>query len=482
SQIYDLYAVRAIVDTRENCYVTFGLIHELWHPVDGRFKDYIAKPKENGYQSIHTTVFCEGGKLTEFQIRSYEMHQVAEYGIASHWYYKQSGGASPMPMGKLRWIRQLLQLRQESSSAREFVDAASTELFPDQVFVFTPQGDVKDLPRGSTPVDFAYRIHTEVGHHCIGARVNGRLVPLSYILQNADVVEILTARGDHGPSQGWLDFVATSTARQRIQQWLRRRDRPENLARGKEVFERELRRVLRGPQDTLPVDILRDVAREFFHEDIDDFYVAIGCGEISVQAAANRVELRLRQQQPTAASSPASLGSAQGAAAPTQGGTGTDRRLDAVTDAGENYKIRVQGASGLVVRRALCCTPRPPDRIVAYLTRASGATVHRIDCTNVLQEDEPERLVPAEWERPVDNRQVVEAEVQITAKDRPGLLSDISGMVSDVQGNISQCSVRTDRYWAEFHVVFSVPRRDVLDQLLSRISRMDEVERVVNVG
>lgn len=465
SQIYDLYAVRAVVDTRENCYVTFGLIHERWHPVDGRFKDYIAKPKENGYQSIHTTVIGEGGRLTEFQIRSYEMHQVAEYGIASHFLYKQRP-SKPLAITELRWLRQLLQLRQDSSSAREFVDAMRTDLFPDQVFVFTPQGEVKDLPKGSTPVDFAYRIHTEVGHHCTGARVNGRLVPLDYQLQSADVVEILTTRGDHGPSRDWLDFVVTATARQRIQQWFKRRERPENLARGRELLDRELHRQYRRSLDLVPDDILRATVRDFSQETTDDFYVAIGCGEVSPQAAANRLEFRLRDLQPKPPDGSISP------ATPVPGGDHTDAEQTT-----RQYEIHVVGARGLSLRLARCCSPAPEQPIVAFITRAMGATIHRADCPNILQEDEPERIVAAEWVK-YDAQRPIEVDLRITAADRPGLLHDISGIVTEALGNIMHTAVDVEEPWAKMRVVFRVPSAAARERILSRINKMPEIQSI----
>ena len=287
-EIYDLIAVRVAVDTIKDCYGVLGVVHSLWKPVPGRFKDYVAMPKSNGYQSLHTTVITHTGEPIEIQIRTHEMHRIAEFGVAAHWAYKEGGRGQDRPDERLSWMRLLMEWQKDVVDAENFVDHVKGDIFQDETFVFTPKGDVRSLPSRSTPIDFAYRIHTEVGHHCIGAKVNGRMVPLDYELQNGEIVEILTSKGPHGPSRDWLNFVKTSSAREKIRQWFKRERRDENITRGKDLLDRELKRISHQSLAAVSDEVLLEVAREFHYQELNDFFAAVGYGDISPRPRSSR--------------------------------------------------------------------------------------------------------------------------------------------------------------------------------------------------
>jgi len=416
SNIYDLLALRVIVDDVSDCYHALGVVHQLWRPIAGQFDDYIAMPKDSLYQSLHTTVVGPEGRPLEIQIRTHEMHRVAEYGIAAHWRYKEGTRRDVKYDNKIAWLRQLLDWQQDVAGAQEFVESLKTDIFRDQVYVFTPKGEIRELPAGATPLDFAYRIHTDVGHRCVGAKVNGRLVSLDYQLKNGEIVEILSSKTPKGPSRDWLNpnlnYVKTAHAREKIRQWFRRQQREENIARGKEILEKELQRMGLTKQGEA------DLAAIFKFERVEDFLAAIGAGDISPQNVA--LKLLGEQQPPAVAHAPTVEPHPDGQRRPTASGS-----------------IQVQGVGDLLTRIARCCNPVPGEPIVGYITRGTGITVHRADCANVAAEDERERLVPVEWGK---TRITYPVTIRLEAWDRDGLLRDVAGVVAEEKVNMSTVS------------------------------------------
>jgi guanosine-3',5'-bis(diphosphate) 3'-pyrophosphohydrolase len=434
TDIYDLVGIRVLVESVRDCYGALGAIHALWSPVPGRFKDYIAMPKFNMYQSLHTTVIGPEGKPVEIQIRTEEMHRRAEYGIASHWKYKESGAAPPAraagPGGDMLWLRQLLDWQREASDPGEFLDSLRFDLHAQEVFVFTPKGDVIALPSGATSVDFAYGVHTEVGHRCIGARVNGRLVPLESTLENGDVVEIFTSKATGaGPSRDWLSFVRSARARSKIRQWFARERREDAIEAGKDSLSRAMRKQGLPLQRLLGGDALVTLARDSHYTDIDALYAAVGEGHVSAASVVSRLV--------------ASLGGREGATedlAETAVPTRASARPRSTGDPG----VVVKGVSDVWVKLARCCTPVPGDDIVGFVTRGSGVSVHRGDCANLTHMAvEPERIVAVEW-APTSGSVFLVA-IHVEALDRTRLLSDVTKVLSDHHVNILSASVATNR-------------------------------------
>jgi len=410
--IHDLFALRVLVNSVADCYTALGILHNLWHPLPGEFDDYIANPKDNGYQSLHTTVMSWGGTPMEVQIRTHEMHRFAEYGVAAHWRYKEGARPDIGYEEKIAWLRQLVEWQRELSGAEEFLESVKTDIFIDQVFVFTPKGEIRDLPKGATPLDFAYRIHTDLGHRCIGAKVNGRLVPLNYQLKNGDTVEILTTKLERGPSRDWLNpnlgYVNTSHAREKIRQWFKRQERTQNIREGQELLEKELRRL------GLSLSNQEKIAHLFKYDNVDDFYAAIGDGGISLRQIA--LKLAAQEEQPRLVAVPKP-------AAPKKSAS----------------TIQVLGVGDLLTHTAGCCHPLPGDPIIGYITRSRGVSIHRRDCPNIAHEDERERLVEVEWGHADELYPVM---VHIEAWDRVGLLRDISAVVAEEGVNISGITVK----------------------------------------
>jgi RelA/SpoT family (p)ppGpp synthetase len=415
-QIYDAQGVRIIVDSVRDCYAALGVVHSLWRPIPGEFDDYIATPKDNMYRSLHTAVVGPNGRPMEVQIRTWEMHRTAEYGIAAHWRYKEQSGKRDIDFeNKIAWLRQLMEWRQEVTDAQEFVDSMKTDVFQDRVYTFTPQGDIIDLPAGSTPIDFAYHVHTEVGHRCRGARVNGKLVPLDYQLRNGDQVEIITAKRG-GPSRDWLNpnlgFVKTQRARGKIRQWFRRLDREVNITEGRGILDKELKR--------LSVEISYDVIAKMFNfESVDDLLAAIGYGDINPQQIAAKV-LEMERKD-------------QGVPAPEA----SDKQRPSLPMDG----VSVQGVSGLLTHPAHCCNPLPGDDIIGYVTRGRGVSIHKRDCPNVLLTREPERLIEVSWG--TQPQQTYPVSIIVHAFDRAGLLRDIASVVADEKVNMREAQAIT---------------------------------------
>ena len=452
-EIYDLLAVRILVQTVTDCYGALGVVHGLWRPLPGTFDDYIANPKESMYQALHSTVMSLDTRPLEVQIRTYDMHRSAEYGVAAHWRYKEGSKRDLHYEERLAWLRQLLEWHREIALAEELVEAVKSDIFQDQVFVFTPKGEVKDLPKGGTPLDFAYRVHTELGHTCVGAKVNGRLVPLNTELSNGDVVEVMTSKSSKGPSRDWLNanlgYVRTSHARGKIRQWFKRLERDENIARGREMLEKELHRLGVGL-----AEVEGELLKLFKFDDVEDFLLRVGYGDISTHQVAAKLAPVLQPEQ-TALVEPL--------AAPAR---------DTYTTS-----VRVLGTGDLLSRLARCCNPVPGDDIIGYVTRGEGVTVHRTDCPNMLNQGERERLVDVEWGR---RGHFYPVAVRIEAWDRVGLLRDITTMVAEERVNM--VGVHTQEH-DDGRIGISVTLETTgIEQLTRLLTKLEAVRGVVSVG
>jgi guanosine-3',5'-bis(diphosphate) 3'-pyrophosphohydrolase len=444
--IHDLLALRVLVDTVPDCYSALGVVHNLWHPLSEQFNDFIATPKLNGYQSLHTTVMQRGTTALEVQIRTHEMHHVAEYGVAVHWRYKEGGKRDIGFEEGIGWLRQLIEWHRELSGAEEFLESVRTDVFSDQVFVYTPKGEIKDLPMGSTPLDFAYRIHTDLGHRCIGAKVNGRLVQLNNQLNNGDVVQILSSKGDRGPSRDWLNadlgYVKTSHAREKIRQWFKKRERTENVERGQELLEKLMRQL------GIKFSERGKLAEQFGYDTLDDFHAAIGYGGVTTRQITSKLAAQEEPAKP-----------AEEVAPPTQ----------------QVSAVKVLGVGDMLTHIAQCCHPVPGDNIIGYITRSRGVTIHRQDCGNVIREDEKERLVPVEWGR---TDLLYPVSIQVEAWDRVGLMRDVSTMVAEEKVNIAGVNlVNNDDHTISLY--FTLETKD-LAQLSRLMVKMERVRGVIS--
>jgi len=447
--LMDLRGVRLIVDDVATCYKALGIVHMKWRPIPGEFDDYIAARKENNYQSLHTAVIFDDGKPLEVQIRTQQMHDNAEYGIAAHWRYKEDdANLKDSYQQKISWIRSLFNWQQEDEDAEELVDSWKSDVFKDRVYLLTPQGDIIDLPAGSTPIDFAYHVHTEIGHRCRGAKINGKLVSLDYVLETGNQVEILTAKRG-GPSRDWLNpnlgLVRTSRARSKIKQWFKRQDRELNLEQGKNILEKEFKRL-----GIKSVD-LEQVIPEFNIKSIDDLYVAIGCGDIGTGRVVNKLAEKEEEQLDTELS--LDLVAAPSSIMPSEA-------------------IKVMGLKGIATTMAKCCNPMPGDDIIGYITRGRGATIHRRDCPNILQVEEKERLVKVSWGQP---GRTFTVPIQIKAYDRQGLMTDISTIISDENINLIDMSLKMNQHLANIKLIVGVKGISQLSRLLTRIESLPNV-------
>src|SRR5881409_2139901 len=454
-EIYDLTAVRVITASVRDCYGSLGVIHSLWKPVPGRFKDFIAMPKVNMYQSLHTTVIGPKGDPVEIQIRTREMHRIAEEGIAAHWLYKEKKSGRDKLDESLLWLRQLIETQQDMKDPREFMDTVRVDLFPDEVYVFTPKGDVKALPEGSTPIDFAYAVHTKVGERCVGAKVNGKLVPLRYTLRQGDIVEIVTSPNQH-PSRDWLKIVKSTRARSKINQWLKVEERARSIELGRELFEREAKKYRLNPTALLGGEEIKKAAADLGYATGDDLLAALGYGKSSVHQLLNKLVpgalLEPPERAKTATTAPRPKG---------------------------DQGVRIRGVDDLLVRFAKCCNPLPGDQIVGFITRGRGLTVHGRDCLTVAKSVlDRERLINVEWDVAEPGKRPVKIAVYI-GRDRPGLLAEITGAISSRNGNITKAEVTvTDDRRGINHFVIEVAD---LRQLQDIIAKIREVKDVINV-
>ncbi|MFD0588259.1 RelA/SpoT family protein [Paenibacillus sp. GCM10027627] len=471
NEIYDLLAIRIIVDNIKDCYATLGIIHTLWKPMPGRFKDYIAMPKANMYQSLHTTVIGPKGEPTEVQIRTWEMHRTSEYGIAAHWAYKEG---MVVPDGnfedKMSWFREILELQNEARDASEFMESLKMDFFADLVFVFTPSGEVIELPAGSVPLDFAYRIHTEVGNRTIGAKVNGRIVPLDHKLKTGDIVEILTSKHSYGPSQDWVKIAQSSHARSKIRQWFKKEKREENVAKGRDLLERELKRLALEPSAWMVDDKLQEAAGKFAFNDIEDMMSAIGFGGITAAQICTKLTEKMRRELEEA--NQIEL---------------TAEKKEIKSSSGKrsrpNHGVTVKGVDNLLVRFARCCNPVPGDAIVGYITRGRGVSVHRMDCLNIpfgTDDEEAERVIEVEWEESVEANYSVD--IEITGNDRRGLLNEVLQAVSESKTNISAVTGRSVKNkMALIHMTVLIKNIEHLSAVVEKIKRVQDVYSVQRI-
>src|SRR6202453_826527 len=480
NEIYDLTAMRVIVDSVKDCYGTVGVIHSLWKPLPGRFKDFIAMPKFNMYQSLHTTIIGPEGRPLEIQLRTQEMHEMAEFGVAAHWMYKQPPGQGPGGVGggpisraggaqvnsgedaKLQWLRSMLDWQKDLLDPQEFMETLRTDLFEDEVYVFTPKGEVKSLAGGATPLDFAYEVHTEIGHRCVGARVNGKIVPLHCELHSGDIVEILTAKRERGPSRDWLAMVKTTRARNKIKAWFKAESRQDTEHTGREVLQEHLRKQGLPAQKITGSALLADVIREMGYRKADDFYIALGAAKISPKVVVNKVMQRLKQGE--AADDEATAADLLR--------VGRARRRP--TKSSGQYGIRVDGVEDVMLRLAKCCRPVPGDEIVGYISLGRGITIHREDCPNsVLLRKDPERFTSVSWEGEQTTAFVVE--IQIDAWDRHRLLEDLSRVFSESGANILEARCLSTPPMVKNRFVVEVADTHTLKGAVTRLRNIESV-------
>ena len=468
NEIYDLFAVRIIVDSIKDCYAVLGIIHTCWKPMPGRFKDYIAMPKQNLYQSLHTTVVGPKGDPLEVQIRTKEMHEIAEYGIAAHWAYKEGKSTNKIDKSfekKLTWFREILDWQNETEDAEEFIESLKVDLFSDMVYVFTPKGDVIELPSGSIPIDFAYKIHTEIGNKTVGAKVNGKIEPLEYKLKNGDIVDVLTSKHSYGPSQDWLKITQTSQAKNKIKQFFKKQRREENILKGKELVEKEIRALNIEPKEVLIEENLNRVFQKFNFSNEDDMYAAVGYQGITAASIATRLTEKIRET----------------------------RKQEQILIQKENKKensraeskkrgpgVRVKGMDNLLVRIAKCCNPVPGDEIVGYITKGRGVSVHRKDCPNVKTEEAKERYIEVEWNQRQDIKNQYQVDLEITGFNRRGLVNEVLHEIYEAKTNISYVNAKVNQNKiAIIEVTVLIRNTKHLRKIVDRIKRISDVYSVV---
>ncbi|MEH7480943.1 bifunctional (p)ppGpp synthetase/guanosine-3',5'-bis(diphosphate) 3'-pyrophosphohydrolase [Neobacillus drentensis] len=468
SEIYDLLAVRIVVNSIKDCYAVLGIIHTCWKPMPGRFKDYIAMPKPNMYQSLHTTVIGPKGDPLEVQIRTYEMHRIAEFGVAAHWAYKEGKEAlneSTSFEQKLTWFREILEFQNDTANAEEFMESLKIDLFSDMVFVFTPKGDVIELPSGSVPIDFAYRIHSEIGNKTIGAKVNGKMVTLDYRLKTGDIIEILTSKHSYGPSQDWLKLAQTSQAKNKIRAFFKKQRRDENVDKGKEMVEKEIRNMEFDIKEILTSDNLKKVAEKFNFSSNEDMYAAVGYNGVTALQVANRLTEKWRKKRDQEQSS--NITNAI-----------TDLKTFPATKKRESG-VRVSGIDNLLIRLSRCCNPVPGDEIVGFITKGRGVSVHRSDCTNIDSNDAQSRLIPVEWESSLNDRKEYNVDIEISGYDRRGILNEVLQAVNETKTNISAVSGKTDRNkMATINMSIAIHNVAHLQKVVERIKQIPDIYSV----
>ena len=468
SEIYDLSALRVLVDSVKDCYGVLGIIHAMWKPLPGRFKDYIAMPKSNGYQSLHTTVICRGYPL-EIQIRTFAMHKVSEYGVAAHWKYKEAGksvGATREYDQKMSWLRQMVSLQHELDDPREYFEALKVDVFSDEVFVFTPKGDVVDLPKGSIPIDFAYRIHTEVGHHCVGAKVNSKIVPLEYKLKNGDIVSIITNKSNNGPSRDWLNIVASSETRTKIRSWFKKQRKEENIARGMDMMEKEAKHLGYVPKEILKPERLELLAKKLNIPQVNDLLASIGYGGITLNGILGKL-IEMHKQDLQKATPPDISQMLSELKQPLK-----NRKKKA------SHGILVEGEGGFLVRLARCCNPIPGDPITGYITRGRGVSVHRSDCPNLLNDMDFSRVIEVNWDVGLDK--VYTVQIEIVCNDKTGMLAELFALPAEMKVNISSLTAKANKSnkTSLVNMGLDVRNSQQVAQIMTKIRRMKDVYSV----
>lgn len=462
-EIYDLFAMRVVVASKEDCYTVMGIVHSLWHPVPGRIKDYIAKPRFGIYQSLHTTVIGPQGKPLEIQIRTQDMHRTAEYGIASHWRYKEAQRSQERIRERLAWIKRIVDWQRDLADPQEFMESLKIDLFEDEVFVFTPKGDVIDLPQGSTPIDFAYSIHTEIGHRCVGAKINDRLVPLEYKLRNGDIISIITSKTSPGPSKDWMNIVQTARAKTKIRQWFSKERRIEDTQEGKEVLIKTMRKSRLPIQKILSTDLLGEIARdEYTFVTLDDLYASIGAGKTSAQQVVNHIVTRLGPEAEPADDTIATPRKRRRPLAYTKG-------------------VKVEEVDNVLVRIAHCCNPVPYDAIIGFVTRGRGVSVHRADCPNAAHMAEGDyRRIEVSWD--TEQPTSFQMEICVEAMDRPRLLRDITTVMGEYHVNLLSATMNINRENMNMsRFVFELGNIAHLEDILRNIRKVDSVYNAYRV-
>ncbi|WP_077621396.1 RelA/SpoT family protein [Sediminibacillus massiliensis] len=473
NEIYDLLAVRIIVDSIKDCYAVLGIIHTCWKPMPGRFKDYIAMPKPNLYQSLHTTVIGPKGAPLEVQIRTKEMHEIAEFGIAAHWAYKEGkrlDNNSKNSEENLTWFRDILEWQNETHDAEEFMESLKVDLFSDMVYVFTPKGDVIELPSGSVPLDFAYKIHTEVGNQTIGARVNGKMEPLDYRLKTGDIVEVMTSKHSYGPSQDWLSITQTSQAKNKIKQFFKKQRREENIAKGRDAVEKEVKAAGFEPKDIITAENVKRIAEKFNFTNEEDMYAAVGYQGITAAQIATRLTEKARKQNLN-----------QELEQTLEGVVKTD-----TSKSSRNHKkdsgVRVAGVDNLLVRLSKCCNPVPGDDIIGYITKGRGVSVHRTDCPNIQTEEAQDRILEVDWEHNTSNTKQYHVDLEITGFDRRGLLNEVLQAVNETKTNIIAVNGKSDRNkMALIHITILIHNISHLRKIVDRLKQIKDVYTVTRM-
>ena len=449
--VYDLIAIRIITDTKVACYSILGLIHSLWTPVAGRFKDFIGVPKSNLYQSLHTTVIGPKGERVEFQLRTEDMHRIAEEGIAAHWRYKEKSSISQREEQQFAWLRQLLEFQREVPDAKEFMETVKGDLFPDMVYVFTPIGDVKELPLGSTPVDFAYSVHTDVGHQCVGAKVNGRIVPLKYQLQNGDRVEVISQTG-HTPSRDWLKYVKTSKARTRVRAWLKTEERRRSIFLGRELLEKDLHKHDLKMAKVIKSNALLKAAQDLSHNTLDDLFAAVGYGKVSAHLVANKL-----------------------APPRTQAEQQTPKKAPKKPPKSHGSSMKISGVDNMLIHLSKCCNPVPGDKVMGFITRGRGVSIHTADCPNISElAFDKDRLVDVSWDEVQHTAHAVR--ISIMTQDKPGMLGNVSSSISASEANIThaEASLNEDKR-AVFSFTVDIKNVEHLNRVIKNIEALDGV-------
>ncbi|NLY46496.1 MAG: bifunctional (p)ppGpp synthetase/guanosine-3',5'-bis(diphosphate) 3'-pyrophosphohydrolase [Tissierella sp.] len=460
-EIYDLTAIRILVDNIKDCYGALGIVHTLWKPIPGRFKDYIAMPKPNMYQSLHTTVIGPKGEIFEVQIRTYDMHKTAEYGIAAHWKYKEGASKAENFDNKLTWLRQLLEWQNDLKDPKDFMETLKIDFFTDEVFVFTPKGDVINLPEGSTPIDFAYRVHTDVGNRCVGAKINGRIVQLNYQLKNGNIVEIITS-SNANPSRDWLNIVKSTQAKSKIRQYFKLKNKDSNVLKGKEGLEKELKRLGYKPNEILKDEWLKSIAEKLSINSIDDLYASIGYGNVKQNQVITKLKDFYAQHYKTEYEEEyieEKLKKAQ-VKKPHRSSQG----------------ISVKGVDNIKVRFAKCCNPVPGDDIVGYVTKGRGVSVHRADCPNTKTEEDEERIIEVEWDS--EKKASYHAEIQVRAIDRPGILAEIALRINDLGLGLVNINARTNK--DKIVVVNMTLEINNIEQLQDTMRRLRKIKNIID--
>jgi GTP diphosphokinase / guanosine-3',5'-bis(diphosphate) 3'-diphosphatase len=467
NEIYDLLAVRVVVENIKDCYAALGIIHTCWKPMPGRFKDYIAMPKSNMYQSLHTTVIGPKGEPLEVQIRTNDMHKIAEFGVAAHWAYKENKDIDEDHKqsieGKLTWFREILEWQQDMNNAEEFMESLKVDLFSDTVFVFTPKGDVVELPAGSVPLDFAYRIHTEIGHHCIGAKVNGKIVPLDKALDTGDIVEVLTSKHSYGPSQDWVKIAQSSQAKNKIRQWFKKQKKEVNVAKGKELVEKEIKLLGFKMKDALHSKNIERAIKKFNFANEEDMFAAVGYNGVTASQVASKLTETLRKERDKESSD--------------------TTIVDAVNELREIKPkkrsvagVVVKGIDNLLIRLSKCCNPIPGDDIVGYITKGRGVSVHRDDCPNIANEEANNRLLEVEWEEEKQKEKLYNVVLEIYGFDRRGLLNEVLHAVNETKTNINSVSGRSDRNkMATIDMTIAIHNNNHLEKVVERIKQIPDI-------